>query len=110
MHPAWVARQNLTRTLDGVLTGFLEDAGAIPTTLAANGKPKPKSKAVRTEGAWIGCRGGSAYAAKLQDHSSSARNVYAAEAATGEEDGDGEEEDEEIWWAWEGKIVGFADW
>ena len=21
-----------------------------------------------------------------------------------------DEDDEEIWWAWEGKIVGFADW
>ena len=32
--------------------------------------------------------------------------VQDAEEAEDEVD----EEDEEIWWAWEGKIVGFADW
>ncbi|TFK88354.1 hypothetical protein K466DRAFT_575407 [Polyporus arcularius HHB13444] len=100
VHPAWAARQNLTRSLDGVLDAFLEDAGAVS---APAGAKKAKSRGVRTEGAWIGCRGGSAFADKPT------RSV-----AEGEETGPGESEedegDEEIWWAWEGKIVGFADW
>ncbi len=83
-----------------MLDAFLEDAGAVP---APAGAKKAKSRGVRTEGAWIGCRGGSAFADKPT------RSV-----AGGEEAGLGENEedegDEEIWWAWEGKIVGFADW
>ncbi|TBU48809.1 hypothetical protein BD309DRAFT_883840 [Dichomitus squalens] len=103
-HPAWAARQNLTRALDGVLASFLEDAGALPVPPAA--RPKSKSKGVRTEGAWIGCRGGSAYAAKAQISSSVGYGADAEDSTLGGAD----EEDEEIWWAWEGKIVGFADW
>ncbi|KAI0717579.1 hypothetical protein C8T65DRAFT_112460 [Cerioporus squamosus] len=61
VHPAWAARQNLTRSLDGVLDAFLEDAGAVPGPGPAGAK-KTKSRGVRTEGAWIGCRGGSAFA------------------------------------------------
>ena len=96
-HPAWAARQNLCRSLDGVLSGFLEEAGAVPVP---PGSKKAKSRGVRTEGAWIGCRGGSAFSDKV------------AEPEKGEVGGDDgeDEEDEEIWWAWEGKIVGFADW
>ena len=28
----------------------------------------------------------------------------------GEDAGDLDEDDEMIWWSWDGKIVGFADW
>ncbi|CDO76352.1 hypothetical protein BN946_scf185011.g16 [Trametes cinnabarina] len=103
-HPAWVARQNLARTLDGVLDAFLANAGALgPNQGNGNGK---KARGVRTEGAWIGCRGGSAFAAKRANRS--AADVHQSSGVG--ETADGDEEDEEIWWAWEGKIVGFADW
>ncbi|KAH9887725.1 hypothetical protein C8Q73DRAFT_668726 [Cubamyces lactineus] len=101
-HPAWVARQNLTRSLDAVLDSFLVEAGAVGSP---DGKTAKKSRGVRTEGAWIGCRGGSAFAAASADRARPSDHVDGSAGAE-----DGTEEDEEIWWAWEGKIVGFADW
>ncbi|KAI0352503.1 hypothetical protein OH77DRAFT_792601 [Trametes cingulata] len=102
-HPAWAARQNLTRTLDGVLDAFLLEAGAR----GEQGAGKKKGRGVKTEGAWIGCKGGSAFAA-----AQAARAAQEAEKGGEEEDElqEGDEDDEEIWWSWEGKIVGFADW
>ena len=62
---------------------------------------------MRTEGVWVGCRGGSTFE----------RAQRTADQAGKDEQGEGvgveaeiEEDDEEIWWAWDGKIVGFADW
>ncbi|KAI8984858.1 hypothetical protein BD414DRAFT_489454 [Trametes punicea] len=101
-HPAWVARQNITRTLDGILDAFLVDGGAIRSTDA-----KPcgrKGREVRTEGVWIGCRGGSAFAAE-RAHMKSEDECKTVDGAE-----DGDEGDEDIWWAWESKIVGFVDW
>ncbi|OJT10582.1 hypothetical protein TRAPUB_12881 [Trametes pubescens] len=100
-HPAWIARQNLSRTLDGVLDAHLLDAGARGSGDAG---AKKKARGVKTEGAWIGCKGGSAFAAE-----------QARKASEGTQDQDQknetrDEEDEEIWWAWDGKIIGFADW
>ncbi|KAH9936853.1 uncharacterized protein BXZ73DRAFT_45066 [Epithele typhae] len=102
-HPAWSARQNLARALDGALAAFLEDVHAVPSA-AGKSKGKPKAgRGVRTEGAWIGCQGGSAFAARRRAEEGRVRE---GEREVGDEDEDGEE----IWWAWEGKIVGFADW
>ncbi len=104
MHPAWAARQNLTRALDGVLDTFLEDVGAVHSKTVPGTKQKKRS-GVRTEGAWIGCRSGSAFVGLKRPQ------VGADEVQEREGEGQvGDEEDEEIWWAWEGKIVGFADW
>ncbi|KAI9059044.1 hypothetical protein FKP32DRAFT_1635003 [Trametes sanguinea] len=103
-HPAWVARQNLARTLDGVLDAFLVDAGAVRSP-QGSGNAK-KSRGVRTEGAWIGCRGGSAFATERAGRL--AEDIH-QDHGTGQCT-DADEEDEEIWWAWDGKIIGFADW
>ncbi|KAL7281911.1 hypothetical protein ACG7TL_003377 [Trametes sanguinea] len=105
-HPAWVARQNLARTLDGVLDAFLAEAGAVCPP-QGNGNAK-KGRGVKTEGAWIGCRGGSAFAAERA--SKLAQGMHQADQTGRCTDPDADEEDEEIWWAWDGKIVGFADW
>ena len=105
VHPAWIARQNLTRTLDTALTTFLQEAGAVPPPPApAKSKPKVSSmwKGVRTEGAWITCGSGSAF--------EKARESVKQEGQDGGASGGMDEDDEEIWWAWDGKIVGFADW
>lgn len=98
-HPAWIARQNLSRTLDGVLDAHLLDAGARGS---GEGGAKKKTRGVKTEGAWIGCRGGSAFAAE--------QARIAAEGGKEQENETRDEEDEDIWWAWDGKIIGFADW
>lgn len=96
----------MTRTLDGVLDGFLEDAGAVTRSISF-GKSKPKSKSVRTEGAWIGCKGGSAFVEREVERPPP---VEPDVVDVGEGRATEDEEDEEIWWVWDGKIVGFADW
>ncbi|KAI0637547.1 hypothetical protein C8Q77DRAFT_1214626 [Trametes polyzona] len=108
-HPAWAARQNLTRTLDGILSAFLVEAGARE-------EPGKKTqgragRGIRTEGAWIGCKGGSAFAtAEAEAAATRIKGDTAAERQEHEAQQEADEEDEEIWWAWDGKIVGFADW
>ena len=63
---------------------------------AAAGPPTPKEKSrarprgVRTEGVWVGRVG---------------REVAGVDA-----DAQEDEEDEMIWWAWDGRIAGFSDW
>ena len=52
-------------------------------------KPK-KSFGVKTEGVWIGCRAEPAIKEGTLEQT--------------------QEEDEMIWWQWDGKIVGFSDW
>ncbi|KAI0820724.1 hypothetical protein BC628DRAFT_1396068 [Trametes gibbosa] len=95
-HPAWIARQNLARSLDGILDAFLVDAGARRVKEARS----KKTRGVKTEGVWISCKGGSAFA-------TAAAPIERAQEPKVLEC---EEADEEIWWAWEGKIIGFADW
>ncbi|KAF9817241.1 hypothetical protein IEO21_03605 [Rhodonia placenta] len=85
-HPAWIPRQNLTRSLEGILQAFLEESGC------AERSPKGKTKAIRgikTEGVYVGCRGS---------------------AASEDKEDQEEEDDEMIWWVWDGKITGFSDW
>ena len=76
-----------------MLQAFLNDAC---TGNAAQPGKKGPSRGVKTEGVWVGCRSSSVVEGVRLDGG-----------------GDGEEideEDEMIWWVWDGKIVGFADW
>ncbi|KAJ7667072.1 hypothetical protein B0H17DRAFT_1089223 [Mycena rosella] len=87
-HPAWIPRQTVSATLDGVLREFREEAGddSLESQVAQN-KGKVRSKARKVEGVWVTCE------------------------RPGVEFSDGgAEEDEMIWWSWDGKIVGFTDW
>jgi hypothetical protein len=80
--------------MDGVLSEFLEESG-VSAGLAANGVTQgrcAKRKKFGVEGVWVGCRGASA-SASVED----LRDEVA-------------EEDEMIWWSWDGKIIGFSDW
>lgn len=94
-HPAWTPRQNLTRTLESQLQAFLDDIVDDSTADASADAPKKKPQrfGVKTEGVWISCAGGSREAREDLSQNASER-----------------EEDEMIWWAWDGKIVGFNDW
>ncbi|OCH93255.1 hypothetical protein OBBRIDRAFT_725243 [Obba rivulosa] len=107
-HPAWIPRQNLTRTLDGVLDAFMADS-ACPCERTAN-KTKASRTGVRTEGVWIACRGSKGGA----DWGSTAPDEENGDESGDEgvdgKDGEDSEEDEMIWWVWDGKIVGFSDW
>ncbi|KAI0078818.1 hypothetical protein K474DRAFT_1770791 [Panus rudis PR-1116 ss-1] len=94
-HAAWIPRQNLTRSLESTLEAFLAEA-VIDEAEGETSDPKPKKRVnrvgVKTEGVWIGCQREDAIEVvnnNTQDMS---------------------EEDEMIWWTWDGKIVGFQDW
>ncbi|KAH9916820.1 uncharacterized protein B0H18DRAFT_1037342 [Fomitopsis serialis] len=82
-HPAWIPRQNLTRSLEGTL----QSSSMMRT------KKKGLARGAKTEGVWVGCSS-SNLAAGMQLGS----------------DVDEDEADEMIWWVWDGKIVGFSDW
>ncbi|KAJ7083105.1 hypothetical protein B0H15DRAFT_851300 [Mycena belliarum] len=93
-HPAWIPRQGVSATLDAALREFRAEAEAeagVPGASSAQDKSKSKAaaraKARKVEGVWVTC--------------GSPGVEFAEEAA---------EEDEMIWWSWDGKIVGFADW
>ncbi|KAJ7476945.1 hypothetical protein B0H11DRAFT_2031342 [Mycena galericulata] len=90
VHPAWIPRQTASATLDGVLREFREEARDETLTASdTRSSRKPaRSKAQKVEGAWVTCR---------------SPGVEFFEEATSEDD-------EMIWWSWDGKLVGFADW
>ncbi|CCM04750.1 uncharacterized protein FIBRA_06940 [Fibroporia radiculosa] len=91
VHPAWIPRQNLVRTMEGLLGTFLDEASATDTSRE---KKRGQQRGVRTEGVWIGCSESDISAGVKIDPETEAIN----------------EEDEMIWWAWDGKLVGFSDW
>ena len=71
-------------------------------------KSKTSKVAVRTEGVWIACQGSKGGA---DWGVATSENASDDEDENGEEEGAEEDEDDEmIWWAWDGKIVGFSDW
>ncbi|KAJ8082925.1 hypothetical protein PM082_008782 [Marasmius tenuissimus] len=82
-HPAWVPRQNMERTMERVVSEFEEGREVQP-------QRKGKSEKNKVEGVWI--------------TSNSPPNV-----PTGEIEGNTtqDEQDEMIWWSWEGELVGY---
>jgi hypothetical protein len=87
MHPAWVPRQALSGAFDTLLDQFLEESGERPTR-----DDSKKKKSRKVEGVWIHSR------QRLTENS----KIMSSEEIP--------EEDEMIWWTWDGKLVGFADW
>lgn len=98
VHPAWTPKQSVARAMDGVILDFLRDSGLREE----NGAEKIlKRKGAKVEGVWVRCRGGQAVTIQnTKDHD---KGVDVDE----NEEGD---EDELIWWTWDGKLVGFSDW
>ncbi|KAG2064586.1 hypothetical protein BDR04DRAFT_1034888 [Suillus decipiens] len=86
MHPAWVPRQTLSSAFDALLDQFLEESGEHPR------RDGIKKKGKKVEGVWIRSR---------------QRLTGDSEMISSEEI---PEEDEMIWWTWDGRLVGFADW
>ncbi|KAH9963273.1 hypothetical protein BC827DRAFT_158629 [Russula dissimulans] len=110
-HPAWLPRQNVSTSLDKMLQDFVVNSG-IQADAASTGGEGNNLKArrrrgatggIRTEGVLITCHQTS------PDDTGSPSHAYpAASLATAVTEA--REEDELIWWAWDGKLIGFADW
>ncbi|KAG1845261.1 hypothetical protein C8R48DRAFT_617502 [Suillus tomentosus] len=88
MHPAWVPKQTLSGAFDALLNQFLEESGERPT----RDDIKKRKKGGNVEGVWIRSR------QRLTEDS----EIISSEEIP--------EEDEMIWWTWDGRLVGFADW
>ncbi|KAF6743553.1 hypothetical protein DFP72DRAFT_1177898 [Ephemerocybe angulata] len=106
-HPSWIPRQNISASLESSLEAFLEKSKAPPplppalpdqstgkSLSAAAAKEKKEKKKMRlkqqlSEGVWVTAKAG----------------LKIPESVRAER-----EEDEMIWWSWDGKIVGFSDW
>ncbi|KAF9449479.1 hypothetical protein P691DRAFT_759015 [Macrolepiota fuliginosa MF-IS2] len=86
VHPAWIPRQNVTKQMEAGLTDFLEESWP---SASKDNRPLKKKKPV--EGVWLTARNG--LGSPTQD-----------EASPDHDD------NEMIWWSWDGKLVGFADW
>ena len=81
-------KQTLSGAFDALLDEFLEASGKH----SSKDDVKKKKKGGKVEGVWI--RG----------------QKRVTEHAIKNESGEVPEEDEMIWWTWDGKLVGFADW
>ncbi|KAL1747780.1 hypothetical protein HDZ31DRAFT_60956 [Schizophyllum fasciatum] len=86
-HSSWIPQQNATSALENTLSEFLVESGVAPAPADTKRKPKKGSK---VEGVWVSARTGLTY-----DYT---------------EPKGGTEDDDMIWYAWDGKLVGFADW
>lgn len=88
-HPAWIPRQNLSRDMNQVLRGFDDPPGSDDSR---NGNRKVQ---LRTDYVRVQCK-----------DSVNSINVVVNDSENEGED----EEDELIWWSWDGKLEGFSDW
>ncbi|KAI9512756.1 hypothetical protein F5148DRAFT_973137 [Russula earlei] len=101
-HPAWLPRQNVSSSLDNMLRDFLVDSGlgdaaaCASTSTGGVGKARRRAAAggIKTEGVLVTCQ-------TCPNDSPSLVLAPTTEVR---------EEDELIWWAWDGKLIGFAEW
>ncbi|KAF9074663.1 hypothetical protein BDP27DRAFT_1214101 [Rhodocollybia butyracea] len=99
-HPAWIPRPNFTKSLEHTLNDFLEETQVFVNTLESEAKPKlQRIQKQKIEGVWVTGRTSSDL---LTPESISSQRESESE--------DHDEEDEMIWWSWDGKMVGFSSW
>jgi hypothetical protein len=60
----------------------------------ASERRKKRKKGARSEGVWIRCQNTASFI-EVKDEADNAAM---------------DEEDEMIWWTWDGKLIGFSDW
>ena len=103
-HPAWLPRQNVSASLDNVLRDFLVGSGIEDPVPAGGARKAPRRGAagIKTEGVLVTCRAS-------PDDSTSHPPAHLPTSTTVTEASEGEE-GELIWWAWDGKLTGFAEW
>ena len=104
-HAAWLPRQNVSATLDNMLQDFLFDSGLGDAASTGTGEVQRRRGVggikTKTEGVLVTCQNGPNNNDGTSSHPAATvpRIVTVAR-----------EEDELIWWAWHGKLIGFADW
>ncbi|KAH9483179.1 hypothetical protein JR316_0005294 [Psilocybe cubensis] len=96
-HPAWLPQQNVSNSLDTSLHDFLNNSGLQTAENQSINRPK-HTKKTKVEGVWITTRQGIQPSAFLRESLSV--------SSTGLD----LEDDEMIWWSWDGKFQGFSDW
>ena len=98
-HPVWIPRQGVSAGLDSALREFMDKSGMACASdgPAPSNKSAASKKSNKVEGVWITARDG------LQ-----VRATAEGGASQGESPKD--DEDDMIWWSWDGKFVGFSDW
>ncbi|KAF9530947.1 hypothetical protein CPB83DRAFT_809857 [Crepidotus variabilis] len=95
VHPAWIPRQNVTTSLDAALEHFLKRSNGI----TQEDLPKRPTSNQKIEGVWITTRSGL--------HTSSVIKSMPNDGVSASSGGD---DNDMLWWSWEGKFVGFSDW
>ena len=86
----------MSGALDNMLQDFLVDSGLGDAEKSTAGNAKPRRRGapgIKTEGVLVGCQ--------AEADERNAASALPREAS---------EEDELIWWAWDGKLTGFAEW
>jgi len=104
-HPAWLPRQNVSTMLDNMLQDFLVDSGLGDAAAEGGDGSKAQRRGVariKTEGVLVTCQN------NPDDDDGTSHPVAAAVPTTTTTEA--REEDELIWWAWDGKLIGFAEW
>ncbi|KAF9040691.1 hypothetical protein BJ165DRAFT_1350726 [Panaeolus papilionaceus] len=95
-HPAWIPRQNVASSLDTLLSDFLNGSCPKRRLDSVNGNVVGRHPSKnKPEGIWITTRHG------IRTTPPQVSSL----TSTSEE-----ELDDMIWWSWDGKFVGFADW
>ncbi|CAA7269163.1 unnamed protein product [Cyclocybe aegerita] len=113
-HPAWIPRQNIAASLDAALSDFLLGTGIEDPDLElpSAGVPKQNKRNSKVEGVWIAPRTGIRRRSLRHANPTSIEHndAHPALDMKTQDSEKVDEGDEMIWWSWDGRFVGFADW
>jgi hypothetical protein len=99
----------MSANIDRALDEFLCDAGIAQRhpdgelQEAAKQNPRKPRKGVLTQGVWVG-------SCNSDPRHSQRTSAWTEEDVEKSSDDEVDEDDEMIWWSWDGKLVGFDDW
>ncbi|THU76081.1 hypothetical protein K435DRAFT_974580 [Dendrothele bispora CBS 962.96] len=113
-HPAWIPRQNVSKALDKAVIEFLGELGKRGES--ENNVKKQRTRPV--EGVWVSASSSRRGSGSGTNEAEEGEEVYeyldvtsgrdSEELVRGNEGEKGqmEEEDDMIWWSWDGKLIG----
>ncbi|KAI6106071.1 hypothetical protein EDD16DRAFT_1746693 [Pisolithus croceorrhizus] len=113
-HPAWIPRQSFSPALEVFLNAFLDmsaDSRRSKTPTTTSGRQTHRQGNFRVEGIWArACRPGSGHQSTKPDGVKGIETGLESGTDGEDVDEDIDEQDELIWWSWDGKLTGFTDW